>query len=357
MKKSLLVIFLCLFMLPVYGGSMAVDKDWDRILDKYESLCESCIQMKLRAEAGEKVSKTAFLNLFSSLAELRTEVREGKGFMTEQQLERFESIRARYAAVFGGSHTGAQEMEQTAVIPGVPNRTDSVNPVSKPKTVIHNDRPIAIAAKDSVLSITAAKDSVRQRPEAIPHLYMPGADILVPYTGALAVCSSQCDVPMDVVPRRLYGSASFVMAVWPVLSYGGSLSLFDRNSLWGGYVRFHSNFKPVAYSYICSSDSSWDGGIMWPSGNSQISIMQASVGVRKNFCPWFGLSVGAGYGRKVVLWEDLAGEWAKVQDLSTSNVLLECGLILDAGPVEIQAGISSIAFRTISLEFGLGFRF
>ena len=46
-----------------------------------------------------------------------------------------------------------------------------------------------------------------------------------------------------------------------------------------------------------------------------------------------------------------------MKDLSTSNVLLECGLIVDAGPVEIQAGVSTIAFRTISLDFGLGFRF
>ena len=65
MKKSLIVIFLCLFMLPVYGGNMSVDKDWDRILDKYESLCESCIQLKLKAEAGEKISKSAFGKLFS----------------------------------------------------------------------------------------------------------------------------------------------------------------------------------------------------------------------------------------------------------------------------------------------------
>ena len=347
MKKTLLVIVLCLIVLPVCGGSVAVDKDWDRVLDKYESLCESCIQMKLKAEAGEKVSKSAFLKLFSSLAELRTEVREGTGLMTEQQRVRFKSIRARYAAVFGGAQAGDQNLEQSEGIPVVQKRIYPANPVSNPKNVVHNDKPIEIAAKDSV----------RQRQEAVPRLYMPVADLLVPYTVDLADCSWQCDVTRDVVPRRIFGSASFVMAVWPVLSYGGSLSLSDRHTLWGGYVRFHSNFKPVTYSYICSSDGSWDGGTMWPSGNSKISIMQASVGVRKNFGPWFGISVGTGYGTKVVLWEDLEGEWVKVQDLSTSNVLLECGLILDAGPVEIQAGISTIAFRTISLELGLGFQF
>ena len=75
---------------------MSVDKDWDRILDKYESLCESCIQLKLKAEAGEKISKSAFGKLFSSLAELRTELKEGSGSMSEQQRERFASFMVIY---------------------------------------------------------------------------------------------------------------------------------------------------------------------------------------------------------------------------------------------------------------------
>lgn len=353
MKKSLIVIFLCLFMLPVYGGNMSVDKDWDRILDKYENLCESCIQLKLKAEAGEKISKSAFGKLFSSLAELRTELKEGSGSMSEQQRERFASIRARYSAVFGGTQAVAQEQHEDT--PEVHERSGSAHPLTKP--FVRNDKPIATASKDRGREITASQDSSRQRPAPLPRLYSPEADLQFQYPRALAECTYHCDVPRDVVPRRVYGSVSFVMAVWPVLSYGGSLSLFDKDTYWGGYVRFHSNFKPVAHSYICSSDSSWEGGTMWPSGNSQISILQASAGVRKNFGPWFGITAGAGYGRKVVLWEDLSGVWAKVQDLSTSNVLLECGLIVDAGPVEIQAGVSTIAFRTISLDFGLGFRF
>ena len=354
-------------MLPVYGGSYAVGKDWDQILDKYESLCESCLQLKLKAEAGEKVSRTAFAKLFSSLSELRTELRDGSGSMTEQQRERFESIRARYAAVFGGTQAVAQEKE---------------HPVSKPTLAGNNDKPLSNASKapapqasapqatatnvhipkatatnDLTRVPTVPQDSVPQRPESLPRLFLPGPDLNVPYTGALAVCSYRSDVPRDVVPRRVYGSVSFVMAVWPVLSYGASLSLFDKNTLWGGYASFHSNFRSVTFSYTCSSDSTWEGGTMWPSGNSSVSLLQISAGIRKNFGPWFGIFAGAGYGRKAVLWEDLSGEWVKVQDLSTSGILLECGLLLDAGPVEIQAGLSTIAFRTVSLELGLGFRF
>ena len=118
---------------------MSVVKDWDRILDKYESLCESCIQLKLKAEAGEKISKSAFGKLFSSLAELRTELKEGSGSMSEQQRERFASIRARYSAVFGGTQAVAQEQHEDT--PGVPERSGSAHPLAKP--VVRNDKPIA----------------------------------------------------------------------------------------------------------------------------------------------------------------------------------------------------------------------
>ena len=203
---------------------MSVDKDWDRILDKYESLCESCIQLKLKAEAGEKISKSAFGKLFSSLAELRTELKEGSGSMSEQQRERFASIRARYSAVFGGTQAVVQEQHEDT--PEVPERSGSAHPLTKP--VVRNDKPIAASkdntsSKDSGREITAAQDNFRQRPAPLPRLYSPEADLQFQYIGTLAECSYHCDVPRGVVSRRVYGSVSFVMAVWPVLSYGGSL--------------------------------------------------------------------------------------------------------------------------------------
>lgn len=106
MRKSLLVILLCL-MLPAFGGisCYAAIKDWDKILDKYEKLCESCLQMKMKAESGEKVSKVSLGRLFSSLSELRGELKSGSGSMSVSQRERFEQIRTRYSSLFGIEET------------------------------------------------------------------------------------------------------------------------------------------------------------------------------------------------------------------------------------------------------------
>ena len=69
------------------------------------------------------------------------------------------------------------------------------------------------------------------------------------------------------------------------------------------------------------------------------------------------MMAGTGYGRKSLLWEDIDRSWAKVRDRSASGFLLECGPVADAGPLEIQAVLSTIAFRTIALEIAVGFNF
>ncbi|MGN0188582.1 MAG: hypothetical protein ACI395_03620, partial [Candidatus Cryptobacteroides sp.] len=79
--RCLLTIFVLFLLNPFSGNSTAlpVEKDWDRILDKYESLCDECADLKLRAEAGERVSRSSFNKLVSALRELRQELRDGSG--------------------------------------------------------------------------------------------------------------------------------------------------------------------------------------------------------------------------------------------------------------------------------------
>ena len=67
--------------------------------------------------------------------------------------------------------------------------------------------------------------------------------------------------------------------------------------------------------------------------------------------------VGAGYGRIDQIWEDTAGQWARITDISHQGVHIEAGLIFSAGKVALMAGASSVSFATISPVFGLGIHF
>lgn len=68
------------------------------------------------------------------------------------------------------------------------------------------------------------------------------------------------------------------------------------------------------------------------------------------------ISFSAGWGQKTTAWEDVNGRWAKVIDRSASGLLLECGAIIELGPLEMHAGISSISLTIPDLEIGIGIR-
>ena len=337
----MLIILLCM-MLPVCGGShcCAQEKDWDKILDKYESLCESCLGLKMKAEAGEKVSRTALSSLFLSLSDLRAELRGGSGSMTESQRRRFDRIKSRYASLFG--------MEEG------PEAEPADRPEVKPEPAL--PKP---GRKKEIIEVKAEEKEVFERPD-LTALPQPCRITATAVTGIVRTLIPSSDsIRAVIVPERhrIGGSVSAVMSVWPELSYGASLSIFEKGCGWGGYVKFHSNFKSAAHTYVCDADGNRDGGKIWPTGNSSVSCLHASIGMRKNFGRWCGMMAGTGYGRKTLLWEDIDRSWAKVSDKSASGILLECGPVVDAGPLEIQAVLSTIAFRTIALEIAVGFNF
>ena len=84
---------------------------------------------------------------------------------------------------------------------------------------------------------------------------------------------------------------------------------------YGAYLRIHSNFTPLSTSYDCLSNGSYEGGIVWTSN------------------------------------------WIRVSDLSPKGLALEAGAIYPLRRLELAAGISTIAFRQLGLDFSLGFRF
>ena len=98
---------------------MPAQTDWDKVLDRYEALCNQCIDLKLRAESGEKVSGAEFSRLIGNLNNLRKLLREDSGSMSPAQRSRFSRIRDRYSNVFGkGSRTKVRVNADEASVSG-----------------------------------------------------------------------------------------------------------------------------------------------------------------------------------------------------------------------------------------------
>lgn len=357
MNYSTIILCLLLIFPPNF------QEDWDKILDKYESLCDECINLKLRAKIGEKVSHSELNGLLSSLSELRKILKDSSGSMSPEQEKRFERIKERYSvSMGGGSRADAKTKDETTVpevIGGPPKEKTTAVPKDKRiktadaaavQNALPDEKP---KERTKAVDLPQVRDSVVRRYAGAVTTGTVTAGV-IPFKAYLPVPGGALTGPRK---RMLAFSLCAVASVVPDFSYGLSFSIAENRHKYGGYVKFRSNFKFQDYAYECKSDGSRDEGSIWTTGNSCVSVLNVSAGARKNFISWLGVYAGLGYGRYLTLWEDVSGNYAKVTDYSVSSVSLEAGVLLDFKPVEITAGVSTIGFKYTCLEVGVGFRF
>ena len=323
------------------GASGPQVEDMDKALDKYELLCDECVDLMLRLEAGEKVSRSVVSGLLSSLSDLRKILRESSGSMSPAQRKRFERIEERYTMAVGGP----KETEKVAA-PVV-----AVEPPAKIMPPVK--QPAVPAVAEVKVERKSWGDSLQTLNLAFPCVANSGISTSVPERNVRLVTFA-----MRGRSKRKYSySIGANMSVVPDLSYGMSFSMMSNANGFGGYMKFTGIFAPFDYDYECLSDGSFSGGTIWTNGNSAVSVMNFAAGLRKNFWPFLGCYAGAGYGRYATFWYDLSGNRAKVTDYSISDASFECGLLLDLNTVEFMAGVSTIAFRYSSLDLGISLRF
>jgi len=125
----------------------------------------------------------------------------------------------------------------------------------------------------------------------------------------------------------------------------------------GAYLKATGNLKPSNYSYICHEDGTTDNGYIWTSGNGHISKMTVTVGGIFKCLDWLSVSAGAGYGERVLLWRDTKGSFAKVGEASEQGIAAELGAIFHFGRLTAYTGVSTIAFKRIYPEVGVGLAF
>lgn len=125
----------------------------------------------------------------------------------------------------------------------------------------------------------------------------------------------------------------------------------------GGYLKFRSNFKASGYSYDCSADGTTESGYIWTSGRSRISKLSLSAGGAIRCGERLFVCMGAGYGRRLLLWEDSSGEWARVEGSSRSGLVTEVGALMRLGRFAVYTGVSAIGFRYLDAEIGVGLNF
>ena len=140
-------------------------------------------------------------------------------------------------------------------------------------------------------------------------------------------------------------------------SVEGGVFLGAMKGSFGGYVSARKGFGNMRSDYSAASDGRTDYGYLWASGEAALSRYSMAAGALIRAGKRVTCYAGAGYGRIDQIWEDTAGQWARITDISHRGAQIEAGLIFSAGKVALMAGASSVSFATISPVFGLGIHF
>lgn len=190
-------------------------------------------------------------------------------------------------------------------------------------------------------------------------LLLPAAGLPLP--SFASVGSSRGILPFVPQPALEVALEPFVWCLVPRFSYGGSfaagLLAGVRRERLGAYVSGDTGFGWKKAEYICSSTGDTPFGRIWTSGESSAARMSVCGGIILGLGDYVSVTAGVGYGLSALYWQDTAGRWARVEDMSVQGVRAELGALLSLRPLTFSLSAGTTAFRTLDFAAGVGISF
>ncbi len=340
MNNLRLLVFLFLTFAPYYCFAQR-QSNWDETLDRYEVICERCLELKRNREAGQSVPKESISSLKTQLIMLRNSLLQVQGQMSAAQKARFNMIRQRF-----GDVPTIREPEN----PPVPKQertqgkertsTAQAFPVPEPERAELSPAP-SVKALETTLAAGTPKFSVSTVCE------LKKSDFNIPS-------------PTKRGPEFLFGVQ---VGLCPLQSYGimvGILPNPGNDVRVGAYVKALSDFKfkNISPAYTCKSDGTVeDGKKIWTNGATESRRFSFCAGGMVRFGSYIGVYAGVGYGDTRYFLQDVNDVWAKVSDLSHSGLCVEAGVTGFLGKhFYVGAGISATSFRYLEPQVTFGYR-
>lgn len=330
-------ILLCLsltFCLGVKAFAIPQGDNYDKALDKYAYICDRCVEMRAKVESGQSIQMESLGALLAELSSLRKTLSNASGKMSAAQAERFEAIKAKYMQ-------GMKALGKKSDRP-VFSSIQRIKPISEPVEV-------ATMAHQKV----SFRQDQRPEPQAQhPERQSRHQEMQVKQS------ERQTQRPKGKTPRpkeRLKLTLLADAGIFPTPSYGAMAVLTWRGI--GAYANYRSDFRKNEYSYTCTSEGDTEYGRIWATGESRVSRTVATAGLAMWTSRRFGFYAGAGLSSSTRCWEDISGEWAKVEDKSYRGVAADGGILLTFKPVALSVGVVSDFRRYVDVQIGVGVRF
>lgn len=338
--------------------------NWDEALDRYELICERCLELLESQNAGENVPKESLSSLVVQLSMLKNSLSASEGSMSASQRARFEMIRHRFA-----SHSGKSSVVQEVPVEQIP--------ASRKKRDV-SDHPIMAPASSSVADSSSVPGGsgissafVEAQPTTVPAStvkewkYISNvAEIAFPGLGYWSPAALAGSRPADAspLPEVDVETCLFVAAncsAVPLGQYGMTFGLLSGR--WGAYVSARTDIFSIRVrsTYDClASGGLLDGGMIWSNGERVDGRSCVTAGGIFRLSRYVAVYTGAGWGSYGCFVGDVDGRWARVADLSGRSVSYDAGLLLfPTDHLLVGAGVNCIGLGECSAELCLGFLF
>ena len=344
-------ILLCLsltFCLGVKAFAIPQGDNYDKALDKYAYICDRCVEMRAKVESGQSIQMESLGALLAELSSLRKTLSNASGKMSAAQAARFEAIKAKYM----------QGMRAFGKRPARPSlgSIQRINPVTEPGEVTLIEMPersLRLAQRPAPQVQRPAPQVQRPEPQAQrPERQSRHPEMQVKQSGGQTLrLEGQAKRPKEGFKFAILADAG----IFPTPSYGAMAVMTLRGV--GVYANYRSDFRKNEYSYTCTSEGDTEYGRIWATGESRVSRTVATAGLAMWTSRRFGFYAGAGLSSSTRCWEDISGEWAKVEDKSYSGVAADGGILLTFKPMTLSVGVVSDFRRYVDVQIGVGVRF
>lgn len=335
--KSLFKIYILIPLLYfVWALPCLAQTNWDQALDKYEEICDKCIELREMVAAGKPVASASVTSLLQEFNNLRFRLQGAEGLMSKSQRQRFNRIRDKYSGAYTSAATTRKENTRTSVRKVNEKQADSRQAVEE--------------AKDTMARVSMELAKVE---EIIGSLQSP-RQAFTPKNGIKEVIVE--DTSGLDVQKWHYGMTVEALICSPV-SLGTTLFSTYRNV--GAFISLSSDFRYHDTSYSCASDGSLsEGGSFWGNGVTTSHRAQVIAGPMYDIGHGFSVLAGVGYGSSRTSWQDVDSAWAKVEDLDFKGMVMGAGAIKTFGHLAVCANIRYLSScKEIYPSVGIGFAF
>lgn len=331
--------------------------NWDEVLDRYEVLCDRCLELMQRQKAGESVPRESLTSLANQLSMLRRTLSDAQGSMSAAQKSRFEMIRRR----FGAGPSPAPSHPSPESVSSKPSQSSTLSPRSSAST---------IASARGNTSGSADTASVSHHPV----LSLSSVSMAIPQIAYPAISPNICkpclaaDIQYDRAPSQKSILFALQAGACPTFTFGGLFGYSGERL--GAYLKGRSSLSArPQISYEIDSNGAFlsapssqvtpSAGSFWSDGTyDRNRVAITAGGLVRISSSRFMLYAGAGYGAYSYSARDIDGNWASVSDLSTSGLTLDLGSFVFVGNhLFAGAGLCCTSFRYSELELSLGYSF